>query len=766
MSQAQYGASVGGPLVRNQTFYFVNMEQRMLDQSGLPTVAPANVSAINTRLAAVGYRGPLITTDVYPSPVHSTNVLAKGDHQLDGRDQFSVRYSTYDVVSRHSRGAGGLNAPSASSGLDNRDHTVTVGNTLALSSRTVLETRAQFAHADLKALPTDPLGPAVSIAGVASFGRLSGSPTGRLNTMYQVVNNVSHQAGAHAFRGGIDVLYNDDVVTFPRAVGGTYTFSSLATFLTGAYNNAGFTQTFGQTEVSHTNPNVGVHAQDEWTVSPRVTLTLGVRYDLQFLDTIQTDTTNFSPRVGVAWSPFDSRRTLVRASAGLFYDRVPLRALANALLFAGNTTDISNLRQIGVSLSPTQTGAPTFPNVLGGVVPLVTLVNLTTMDRHLQNAYSRQGSVEVEQQLGEGATVSVGYQYLRGLHLLRAVNQNVPTCVAAGTNNGCRPNPHYTNNSQYASVGDSTYHGLHVSIVQRPARWSPYRASYTLSHSRNNVGEFFFSSPIDPFDLSKDRGRSDDDQRHRLVVSGAINSPKEPTMTTWERLSHGFQLSGMLQASSALPFNIMPGVTTIQDTAGRPIVNGAFIERNAGTGSDFFSVNARVSRVFGIGGRLDVEVLAEGLNLTNRFNAVTRNTTFGTGAYPDSPSATFGQVTAMASAPDETVAMAWDEGADGSRRIAFAQGIPEASGRLRWQRRVLTSDDTATYPVLVTTNLGTVRCGRAAPLDTWSSGPNVSRGDATRRASQHDRRRHSRGAPRERRRRADPGTGVPLSAST
>ena len=338
---------------------------------------------------------------------------------------------------------------------------------------------------------------------------------------------------------------------------------------------------------------------------------------------------------------------MVRGSAGLFYDRVPLRALANALLSARNTTDIGNLSQIGVSLSPTQAAAPAFPNVLRGVVPSVTLVNLTTMDRHLQNAHSRQASVEIEQQLGEGTTVSVGYQYLRGLNLLMTVNQNVPTCVASGTNNGCRPNPNYANNSQYSSVGDSNYHGLHISIVQRPAGWNSYRASYTLSKSMNNVGEFFFSSPIDPFDLSKDWGRSDDDQRHRLVLSGAINSPMEPATNMWERISHGFQLSGMLQAYSRLPFNITSGVTTIQGTAGRPVVNGAFIERNAGTGSDFFSVSARVSRVFRVRGRVDVEAVAEAFNLTNRINAVALNTNFGAGAFPDNPSATFGQITAV-----------------------------------------------------------------------------------------------------------------------
>ena len=86
----------------------------------------------------------------------------------------------------------------------------------------------------------------------------------------------------------------------------------------------------------------------------------------------------------------------------------------------------------------------------------------------------------------------------------------------------------------------------------------------------------------------------------------------EPASTAWEQISHGFQLSGMLQAYSALPFNITSGVTTVQGTPGRPIVNGAFIERNAGIGSDFLSLNVRVSRAFRLGGRVQLEALAEG----------------------------------------------------------------------------------------------------------------------------------------------------------
>ena len=647
MNQAQYGGSVGGPVVANRTFYFANVEQRRLDQTGLTTIGDANARAINGRLAAVGYGGPLVETGVYPNPLDTTNLLAKVDHELSLRDRLSIRYALYDVDAENSRGAGGLSAPSASSRLDNRDHAIALSNTLTLSARTVLETRAQFAQSDVQAPATDQIGPAVSIAGVASFGTSSSSPTRRVNRLYQVVNNLSHQAGAHALRAGVDFLYNDDRIAFPRARRGSYTFSSLANFLAGVYNNGGFTQTFGASEVSQTNPNLGVHLQDEWKLTPRMTLNLGLRYDLQFLETINPDTSNISPRVGVAWSPFDSRRTLIRGSAGLFFDRVPMRALANALRSAGNTTDLGNLRQIAVTLSPAQVGAPSFPNVLPDVVRSVTLVNLTTMDRNLQSAYSRQASVEVEQHLGARATVGVGYQYLRGLNLLMSINQNVPTCVASGTKNGCRPNPDYANNSQYSAAGESNSHGLHVSFTQRPAAWGHYRVSYTLSKSMNNVGEFFFSSPIDPFDLSKDWGRSDDDQRHRLVIAGALQSPSEAPKSPFEYLTHGFQLSAMLRAYSALPLNFTSGVTTIQGTPGRPIADGAFAPRNAGEGNDFLNLNVRISRTVLLGGGVHLEVLAEGFNMTNRVNVLTRNGNFGPGAYPHSPLPSFRQVTAV-----------------------------------------------------------------------------------------------------------------------
>jgi hypothetical protein len=634
MSQSQFGGSLGGPIARDQTFYFANVERRVLDQTGLTTITPFNEQVVNARLDAGGYQGPEVETGEYANPVRSTNVLGKIDHRTSGRSQLGVRYSFYSVNADNSRGAGGLSAPSASSNLHNVDHALAASHILSLSPRTVLETRAQYVYSDLQAPPSDDIGPAVNIAGVATFGTSSSSPTGRMNHLFQVVNNVSHHAGAHAVRLGVDLLYNTSRIEFPRARRGSYTFSSLPNFVAGVYNNAGFTQTFGETTIEQRNPNIGIYVQDEWKISSQVTLNAGIRYDLQWLDTITTDTNNLSPRVGVAIAPFDERRTIIRASAGLFYDRVPLRALANALLSAGNTTDVTALRQIGISLSPAQAGAPVFPNLLSGPVPAVTLPNLTTMDRDLQNAHSRQASVELEQHVGDRSTVSLGYEYLRGRRLLMSINQNVPACVASGTNNACRPNANYANNGQYSSAGDSTYHGMHVSFVQRPSRTGHYRISYSWSKALNNVGEFFFSGPIDPTDLSKDWGRSDNDRRHQLILNGGLQAA-------------GFLLSGVVQAFSAAPRNITSGVTTLQGTAGRPVVNGEFIPRNSGDGDVFFTIGARVSRAFRVAGRVELEALIEGFNLTKRTNVLTRNTNFGAGTYPTNPSPTFMQITSV-----------------------------------------------------------------------------------------------------------------------
>jgi hypothetical protein len=188
-------------------------------------------------------------------------------------------------------------------------------------------------------------------------------------------------------------------------------------------------------------------------------------------------------------------------------------------------------------------------------------------------------------------------------------------------------------------------------------RWGGFRISYTLSKALNDVGEFFFSSPLNNFNLHQDWGRSDDDQRHRIVFDGYLESPTTPAQTKWEHLSHGFQLGGILQYYSALPFNVVSGVNTIQQTSGRPCFGlaandlacnlSSMIGRNTSTGFDFFTLNLRLTRTFRLGERLRINAIAEAFNALNHRNDMIPNATFGSGIYPTVPRSTFGQPTAV-----------------------------------------------------------------------------------------------------------------------
>jgi hypothetical protein len=362
LTQGLYGASLSGPVKKDRTFLFGNFEEGRLNTAGIITVTPANASAINARLVAVEYKAPLLpvvstATTLYPTTLHTDTLFVRGDHRFSQSDQFNIRYSLYKLSSANTRGAGGLNEVSNGTSVYDTNQTVAVSNIATLSPNTFNETRGQFSYDDLTAPPNDQIGPAVTISGLATFGRSTSSPTGRLNYLYEVVDNLVMQRRIHTVKIGVDFLYNDDTITYPQSLRGSYSFSSLANFLAGTYNSQGYTQNFGNPMVQQNNPNLGSYAQDEWKVSPSLTLNVGVRYDLEWLQTISTDRNDVSPRVGFAWAPYSAGTTVVRASYGLFYDRVPLRPLANALLSANNTTDPTQGRFFSYSFSPTDAGA-------------------------------------------------------------------------------------------------------------------------------------------------------------------------------------------------------------------------------------------------------------------------------------------------------------------------------------------------------------------------------------------------------------------------
>jgi hypothetical protein len=600
------------------------------------TIAPSAVATINNRLRELNYPGELISTGVVPANFDTTNFFARVDHKLKRRNDLSARYSLYHINAVNSRNVGGLNAVSRGSGLNDTDQTVQVSNLTMLDNTTLNEARFQYTNSRLDAPVKDTVGPAVGIAGVANFGTATFSPLGRDINLFEAVDNVSLYLDDHSLKAGGGFLYNRVNILFPGAVQGVYNFSSLNNFLTGNY--VFYQQAFGAAEQLQSNPNFGLFVQDGWRVRPNLAINTGLRYDAQFLpDPIQTDTNNFSPRIGIAYSPLPGDRpTVIRASFGLYYDRIPLRATSNALQRDGSKFIIAQL-------SPSQPGAPVFPNVLA-VQPatLATKPNITRIDPEIEASYSHQASLQVERELPGNTIVSIGYLHLRSRHLILSRNVNVPTVPAsAGVPNLGRPDPNWGNISRFESSGNSSYDGMVVSINQRAARWANLRVSYTLSKTIDDAGNFFFSTVQDNFNIRDDRGRSDNDQRHRLVISGSLEMPEHSKPNGLQRLPSGFQVGYIFTYGSALPFNVLLGSDRNLDTNNndRPLGVG----RNTGRGFDFASLDLRLSRRFKLTERVDLQLLAEGFNVLNRPNFGIPNNTFGSGS---TPLPTFGQPTA------------------------------------------------------------------------------------------------------------------------
>jgi TonB-dependent receptor-like protein len=632
LTQAQYGASMGGPLKRDQTFLFGNFEQTRLHNAVVVTILPANVSAINTGLDKFNYGGPRISTGLVAAGYNTTNIFVRGDHRINARNTLALRFSFYDIESLNARGVGGLSAASRGTGLENRDQTIALNHMATLSSRSANEARFQFTRSRLAAPVNDRVGPAITISGVANLGTSTSSPTARDLDLYEFADNFTTERGAHSLKVGASFLYNRVNITFPGALPGAYTFSSLADFQAGIYVT--FQQAFGEPNQFQSNPNTGFFAQDEWRVRPDLTINAGVRYDLQSLpDPIQTDAGNVSPRLGVAYAPGD-RKTVIRASYGIYYERIPLRATSNALQRDGTKYKVA-------SFSFGQPGAPVFPGVAASF-PQGFLPSITTIDPGIENSYAQQASLQVERELSSNTSLSIGYLHTRGLHVVLSRNVNVPRFPAsAGVPNLGRPNPNFANIGRFESSGDSYYNGMTVSLNRRFAGWAGARFSYTFSKAVDDAGNAFFFTPQDNSNLRDDRGRGDNDQRHRLTLSGSFTVPETKTDSVWRRTAEGFQLSYIFSYGSPLPFNVLTGTDRNLDTSvnDRPVGVG----RNTGEGFDFASLDVRLSRRIRFTERFGVDVIAEGFNVLNRANLQLPNNVFGPGTIP---LAAFGRPTA------------------------------------------------------------------------------------------------------------------------
>jgi hypothetical protein len=621
LSQVQVGGTAGGPMRRERSFIFGNVEATTQDRTGFRSISAGNVSAIESALDAANYAGPRPASGAFPTGFDTVNAFVRADHRASPTHLLAARYSYYGIDSENARNVGGLNDVSRGTALTDRDQTAAV-TSLATWGAAINDLRAQVTRSRLASPPNDRVGPAVNIAGVASFGVATFSPERRDLDVVEVADTVSLQRGDHLLKAGAALLYNRLDIGFPGALSGVYGFASLADMRSGAYTT--YQQAFGTSDQAQNNVNTGLFVQDEWRARPDVTISSGLRYDVQDLDDpVRTDWNNLSPRVGIAWAP-GNRRTIVRGSAGLYFDRIPLRAVSNALQRDGVKYRVA-VMPFGLA------GAPGFPQTLDRF-PDGLLTAVTTIDPEIQSGMSRQASLQVEHQLAPRVAVTTAVLTLRGSNIIMSRNVNAPTLSAAearrmGVPNLGRPDPRFANVSRFESIGRSQYDGLTVSLRTRGHWWGEVRGSYTLSRAMDDAGNAFFSAPQDNEDVRADWGPSDNDQRHRVSLSGVS-------------LLRGWVFSWLYAYASAAPFNVQTGGDRNNDTNANDRPPG--VGRNSARGFDAATLDLRIGRRFGVG-RAGLEMSADAFNVLNRTNLLFPNNTFGQGT---TPLPTFGRATA------------------------------------------------------------------------------------------------------------------------
>ena len=225
-----------------------------------------------------------------------------------------------------------------------------------------------------------------------------------------------------------------------------------------------------------------------------------------------------------------------------------------------------------------------------------------------------------------------------------------------------RPNPDFGNISQYDSIGDSWSNALTVSMLTRSAPWGRARVSYTFSKSLDDAGNAFFQTPQDNANVLGDKGPSDNDQRHRVVLSGTFG---DGTSAAIRRALLGMQIGYLFAYASALPFNPQAGVDLNNDTTinDRPLGMGrnsdrmpCWAESDRSQTCGTATLDLRLSRTLSFGSRQRVEVMAEGFNIFNHTNVVNINSNFGPGT---TPSVTYKQVTAVADKRQFQLGLRW-----------------------------------------------------------------------------------------------------------
>jgi outer membrane receptor protein involved in Fe transport len=697
----QFGANLGGPIVHDKLFFFVNYEGQRNSEpvtNFLPN-APSDAASQQAVRELAEY------TEPYQRRQDNNIYLAKIDWNISANQNLSTRYNRhrFDGVNFENTFQ---THPSGTGNSSNYTDALTLNYNRVIGTATIFDARFNYLNDDAPGTANSE-GPNVQVNQAGSryitYGRNNFSPRYTNIDAYQGISTLSLIRGRHSLKFGADVNFARVENFFPGQFGGTYFFSSLAEYA--ERRPTSFTQALAGPDTSGplSKPDVdeyALFAQDQWRTTDRLTLNYGVRYDLfnyaagsirnpdqglasigLYNDRINLDTNNLSPRLGFAYRI--SEWAAMRGGVGRYIGRT-------SSILTGTSHTNNGLQIFQFTLQGGVPGFPTFPNLLSSIPAGVTFrPNLFILSPDYQQPETWQWSYNLELRVAPDTSVTLGYLGVRGLRLPRSRDINVaPAQALSGTivagasqapityyrRTAARPNAAFGRITVAESTANSIYHGAFIQAQKRYSRNFQFLASYTWSRVIDDnpspvavVPDTGDDAAIvqDTLNLRDDRGPGDANVPHRFVGSLVWDIAYANGLHPFARALFGdWQLSLIAEASSGLPYTLRVGQDVNND--GNPRNDRApGYGRNTERLPMFATLDTRVAKYIPLGPEpLRLQLIGEAFNLGNRTNITGVQTglyTFnaGTAAFTQAPNFRFASSTSAPRTVQLALRMTW-----------------------------------------------------------------------------------------------------------
>jgi hypothetical protein len=632
-----FTGDVGGPIVKDKTFYFAGVEDARRDFSGgrVITITPENQARLG--LSEPGYM---------PAAGNTKFAIGKVDHQFSQANRFTLRYIFFDNFITNNIN-GGLNSVEQGTDFKDRQHSAAGQLVSTFGSNLLNEVRVQYATRTQSRVPGSQAatGPGITIPGIAVFGGPiignADSGFGFTEGMWQFLENFTSIRGNHSLKVGGMLEFVHDSRTQTQFQ--SYTFPSIDAYLAAkngttprAYSQ--FVQFFGEPSYDYNTRMYALFVQDDWRLTSAVKLLYGLRYDLytppagvteSLIDSshnFNTDKNNVQPRAGFAWTLGDDQKTVIRGNTGLMYDQ-PINAIYEQAI-VNNGTSIRG----SATFSPANPAAPAFPNVVTSGTAVASNT-AWTVDPNFQIGKMWQNNVQLERAFGANYSASVGFSYSKGYNLPVVTNVNLANPIgtlpdgrpiySSAFNAATRVDPRFNAIFSTQSIGESTYKGMTLTFTRRFFNGIQWDLAYTLGKGQDNAP---ITSTLsvqgdagreDPSNLDRDLGPNILDQRHTLVGSIVAEPQVKVDSGVLNAILNHNQFGIALLFASGIPVNLRSNRELNNDAIASDRPN--FVPRNSINLPARKNVDFRYTRGFPLRRGTRLEILAE---LKNVFNIV------------------------------------------------------------------------------------------------------------------------------------------------